>query len=89
MGISQHTTELQTLYPTHPVRMRSEITAEGKRVTKLDQILLNGNNVALVSIPRTALDEFLALTSVLFLRSLFLEGIQPMTIDCENQGLCF
>jgi small nuclear ribonucleoprotein (snRNP)-like protein len=25
-----------------------EITAEGKRVTKLDQILLNGNNVALV-----------------------------------------
>ena len=29
-------------------RVRSEITAEGKRVTKLDQILLNGNNVALV-----------------------------------------
>ena len=28
--------------------MRSEITAEGKRITKLDQILLNGNNVALV-----------------------------------------
>ena len=27
---------------------RSEITAEGKRVTKLDQILLNGNNVALL-----------------------------------------
>ena len=26
-----------------------EITAEGKCVTKLDQILLNGNNVALVS----------------------------------------
>ena len=26
----------------------SEITAEGKRVTKLDQILLNGNNVALL-----------------------------------------
>ena len=26
----------------------SEITPEGKRVTKLDQILLNGNNVALV-----------------------------------------
>ena len=25
-----------------------EITAEGKRVTKLDQILLNGNNVALL-----------------------------------------
>ena len=25
-----------------------EITSEGKRVTKLDQILLNGNNVALV-----------------------------------------
>ena len=30
---------------------RSEITAEGKRVTKLDQILLNGNNVALVRPP--------------------------------------
>ena len=29
-------------------RPRSEITAEGKRVTKLDQILLNGNNVALL-----------------------------------------
>ena len=25
-----------------------EITSEGKRVTKLDQILLNGNNVALL-----------------------------------------
>ena len=33
--------------PTAP-RPRSEITAEGKRVTKLDQILLNGNNVALL-----------------------------------------
>ena len=32
--------------PIHTVR--SEITTEGKRVTKLDQILLNGNNVALV-----------------------------------------
>ena len=30
---------------------RSEITAEGKRITKLDQILLNGNNVALVHVP--------------------------------------
>jgi len=27
----------------------SEITAEGRRVTKLDQILLNGNNIAIVS----------------------------------------
>lgn len=27
---------------------RSEITAEGKRITKLEQILLNGNNVALL-----------------------------------------
>mmetsp|Transcript_2982 Transcript_2982/g.7440 ORF Transcript_2982/g.7440 Transcript_2982/m.7440 type:complete len:84 (+) Transcript_2982:43-294(+) len=25
-----------------------EITADGKRITKLDQILLNGNNVALL-----------------------------------------
>lgn len=25
-----------------------EITVEGKRVTKLDQILLNGNNIALL-----------------------------------------
>jgi len=30
------------------VRPCSEITAEGQRVTKLDQILLNGNNIALV-----------------------------------------
>lgn len=27
----------------------SEITAEGRRITKLDQILLNGNNIAIVS----------------------------------------
>ena len=31
-----------------PPCARSEITAEGKRVTKLDQILLNGSNVALL-----------------------------------------
>lgn len=28
----------------------SEITAEGRRITKLDQILLNGNNIAIVSV---------------------------------------
>lgn len=28
----------------------SEITSEGRRITKLDQILLNGNNIAIVSI---------------------------------------
>ena len=33
--------------PPRPPR-RSEITSEGKRITKLDQILLNGNNVALL-----------------------------------------
>ena len=27
----------------------SEITAEGKKVTKLDSILLNGSNIAIVS----------------------------------------
>jgi U6 snRNA-associated Sm-like protein LSm5 len=27
----------------------SEITAEGRRITRLDQILLNGNNIAIVS----------------------------------------
>jgi hypothetical protein len=27
---------------------RYEITADGKQVTKLDQILLNGNNIALL-----------------------------------------
>ena len=32
-------------------RRRSEITSEGKRITKLDSILLNGNNVALVRPP--------------------------------------
>lgn len=30
--------------------VHSEITAEGRRITKLDQILLNGNNIAIVSI---------------------------------------
>tara|TARA_B110001452_G_scaffold233811_1_gene211789 strand:+ start:327 stop:539 length:213 start_codon:yes stop_codon:yes gene_type:complete len=34
--------------PTAPPPRRSEITSEGKRITKLDQILLNGNNVALL-----------------------------------------
>lgn len=29
-------------------RGRYEITADGKQVTKLDQILLNGNNIALL-----------------------------------------
>ena len=29
--------------------MCSEITAEGKKVTKLDSILLNGSNIAIVS----------------------------------------
>ena len=33
----------------HLLHARSEITPEGKRITKLEQILLNGNNVALVS----------------------------------------
>uniref|UniRef100_A0A8C7SKS6 U6 snRNA-associated Sm-like protein LSm5 n=1 Tax=Oncorhynchus mykiss TaxID=8022 RepID=A0A8C7SKS6_ONCMY len=28
----------------------SEITPEGRRITKLDQILLNGNNITMVSI---------------------------------------
>ena len=32
-------------------RRRSEITSEGKRITRLDSILLNGNNVALVCPP--------------------------------------
>ena len=32
-------------------RRRSEITSEGKRITRLDSILLNGNNVALVRPP--------------------------------------
>ncbi|MBA0605314.1 hypothetical protein Golax_016787 [Gossypium laxum] len=27
-----------------------EITTEGRRITKLDQILLNGNNIAIVSL---------------------------------------
>ncbi len=33
---------------TKPGAARSEITAEGQRVTKLDQLLLNGNNIALL-----------------------------------------
>lgn len=40
-----------------------EITAEGKRVTKLDQILLNGNNVALVRADLLPLQPLLAACS--------------------------
>jgi len=40
-----------------------EITAEGKRVTKLDQILLNGNNVALVRADLLPLQPLLAARS--------------------------
>ena len=32
------------------VLLCSEYTAEGRRITKLDQILLNGNNIAIVRI---------------------------------------
>ncbi|KAE9452938.1 hypothetical protein C3L33_15157, partial [Rhododendron williamsianum] len=32
------------------ILISSEITSEGRRITKLDQILLNGNNIAIVSI---------------------------------------
>ncbi|KAK1323288.1 hypothetical protein QJS10_CPA02g01431 [Acorus calamus] len=31
-----------------PTQIQSEITAEGRRITKLDQILLNGNNIAIL-----------------------------------------
>ncbi|GMN50351.1 hypothetical protein TIFTF001_019506 [Ficus carica] len=30
------------------IEIHSEITAEGRRITKLDQILLNGNNIAIL-----------------------------------------
>ena len=33
----------------------SEATPEGRRVTKLDQILLNGNNITMVSNPKVSL----------------------------------
>ncbi|KAL5973957.1 hypothetical protein ACLOJK_030616 [Asimina triloba] len=36
-----------------------EITAEGRRITKLDQILLNGNNIAII------LEEDMFITAVL------------------------
>ena len=46
---SRHTLQLYSMPPGALLaERRSEITAEGKRITKLDQILLNGNNVALV-----------------------------------------
>ncbi len=32
------------------VGMNSEMTPEGQRITKLEQILLNGNNIAIVSV---------------------------------------
>ena len=37
-----------SLTPVILFALCSEITSEGKRVTKLDQILLNGNNVAMM-----------------------------------------
>lgn len=46
----------------------SEITSEGRRITKLDQILLNGNNIAIVSMtqlrsisPKAYLSHFISL----------------------------
>jgi hypothetical protein len=34
--------------PPPPPPIHSEVTAEGKRATKLDQILLNGNNIVML-----------------------------------------
>lgn len=33
-----------------------ENTPEGRRITKLDQILLNGNNITMVSVGRASMD---------------------------------
>lgn len=40
-------------FPASAPWLCSETTPEGSRVTKLDQILLNGNNIAIVSPPAT------------------------------------
>ena len=38
-----------TLYPDFlKIFLFSEITPEGRRITKLDQILLNGNNITML-----------------------------------------
>lgn len=48
----------------------SEVTPEGRRITKLDQILLNGNNITMVSVtficlllPLHSLNRFLLFCS--------------------------
>lgn len=42
----------------------SEYTAEGRRITKLDQILLNGNNIAIVR----NLDQILVMNGLVKVR---------------------
>ncbi|XP_057783607.1 sm-like protein LSM5 isoform X1 [Salvia miltiorrhiza] len=49
-----------------------EITSEGRRITKLDQILLNGNNIAIVSLtellsisPKARLSHFIHSLSII------------------------
>lgn len=37
--------------------LRSEITPEGKREVKLDQVLLNGNNVCMVRLMEASLQS--------------------------------
>ncbi|MCO5581997.1 hypothetical protein L7F22_035887 [Adiantum nelumboides] len=41
-----------------------EITPEGRRITKLDQILLNGNNIAIQSMENPRFMEFLQSPSI-------------------------
>ncbi|KAG6517311.1 hypothetical protein ZIOFF_020696 [Zingiber officinale] len=46
-----------------------EITSEGRRITKLDQILLNGNNIAIVSEHHCLMLQLLLTSSHIYLVS--------------------
>lgn len=58
----------------------SEITPEGKRVTKLDQILLNGNNIAIVSISYSFWFELLLFICILFFTDILILFLAELEI---------
>lgn len=58
----------------------TENTPEGRRITKLDQILLNGNNITMVSIR----DFFKNSIKKLFISSWFLVAKLPSNLDSNS-----
>ena len=61
-----------------------EYTVDGKRITKLEQILLNGNNIAMVS--RIFVLEFIEVTyNSCYILAIFLQLVPGSDFD-ESQG---